>query len=189
MINKRLGTKTLISLVCVASLAACVSAPQGSRVAVMPTPGKSLEVFAAEDQYCRNYAQQSIGSDTRADAAVGSAVVGTLLGAAVGSALSGRHHNNTAAGAATGLLMGTMVGAGNSAAEGQSAQHRYDIAYQQCMVAKQNQPAQQTYRRQGQTVVVPAPAPPMPQSAPYPSGYYPPPPGVQPPPPQFPPLR
>ena len=36
---------------------------------------------------------------------------------AVGSAMSGRR-DHTASGAATGLIMGTMIGAGNSASEG-----------------------------------------------------------------------
>jgi hypothetical protein len=90
----------------VAGLAGCVSAPQGPRVAVMPTPGKPLDLFAAEDQYCRGYAQQSLGPDTRGEAAVGAAVLGTLLGAAVGAATSSRRYNNTAS-AATGLVAGS----------------------------------------------------------------------------------
>jgi uncharacterized protein YcfJ len=158
------------SALCVACLAACVSAPQGPRVAVMPTPGKPLDLFAAEDQYCRSYAQQSLGPDRRAEAAVGSAVVGTILGAAVGSVMSSRRHDNTAAGAATGLLMGTAIGASGSAAEGMGAQQRYDIAYEQCMVSKNNQSSRRYYR-QSPAVVPQAVQPP----------YYPPPP---PPPPQ-----
>ncbi len=153
-------------------MAGCVSPPvQGPRAAVMPTPGKPLDLFAAEDQYCRSYAQQLMGPDTRGEVAVGGAVIGTILGAAVGSAMSGRHHNNTAAGAATGLLMGTAIGAGNSAQAGHNAQQRYDIAYEQCMVSKNNQPSQR-YSRQ------PAAAP-----APYPPAGYPPPPMSAPPPP------
>ena len=174
--------RRIFGLVCLVGLSACVSAPQGPRVAVMPTPGKPLELFAAEDQYCRSYAQQSLGHDTRGDAAVGSAVVGTLIGAAVGAATSGRHYNNTGAGAATGLMMGTMIGAGNSADEGRSAQQRYDIAYEQCMVSKNNQPSQRYYRRSAPSVVA------VPQAAP--ARYYPPPPpppaGQVPPPPPTP---
>jgi hypothetical protein len=169
---------------CVAlTLTGCVAPPvQGPRVAVMPTPGKPLELFAAEDQYCRGYAQQTLGPDTRGEAAVGAAVVGTILGAAVGSAMSGRHYNNTAAGAATGLVMGTAIGAGNSAAEGRGAQQRYDIAYEQCMVSKNNQPSQRYYRQAAPSVVVvpqAAPTPLPPATAPYP----PLPPGPVPPPP------
>ena len=177
---KRFALSRIVALACLIGLTACVSAPQGPRVAVMPTPGKPLDLFAAEDQYCRGYAQQSLGPATRGETAVGAAVVGTLLGAAVGSATSGRRYNNTGAGAATGLMMGTMIGAGNSADEGRSAQHRYDIAYEQCMVSKNNQPSQRYGRGTQGTVVV------VPQAAPAP--YYPPPPppppaGQVPPPP------
>ena len=171
----------ILGLVCLIGLTACVSAPQGPRVAVMPTPGKPLELFAAEDQYCRGYAQQSLGPDTRGEAVVGSALVGTLLGAAAGSAMSGRHYNNTGAGAATGLMMGTMIGASNSAQDGRSAQQRYDIAYEQCMVSKNNQPSQRRYRQPSPAVVV------VPQIAPVPAPYFHPPPppaaGQVPPPP------
>jgi hypothetical protein len=157
---------------CVAlTLAGCVSPPvQGPRVAIMPTPGKPLDLFAAEDQYCRGYAQQTLGPDTRGEAAVGAAVVGTLLGAAVGSATSGRHYNNTAAGAATGLLMGTAIGAGNSAEAGYNAQQRYDIAYEQCMVSKNNQSSRQYYRQPVAPAYPPAgyPPPPPPQTPPPP---------------------
>jgi uncharacterized protein YcfJ len=176
--------KLSIAALCLVSLAGCAVAPQGPRVAIMPAPGKPLDLFAQEDQYCRSYAQQSVGPDTSNDRAVGAAVVGTILGAAVGSAMSGRHHNNTAAGAATGLVMGTAIGAGNSAADNQSAQQRYDIAYQQCMVSKNNQPAQQGYARPVGRVVYVQPAPPPPPPAQY---YAPPPPPQAPPAPYYPP--
>ncbi|QTN27450.1 glycine zipper family protein [Rhodoferax sp. AJA081-3] len=173
-----------IATLCVVALAGCATAPQGPRVAIMPTPGKPLELFAQEDQYCRSYAQQSIGStDSSNERAVGAAIVGTLIGAAVGSATSTRRYNNTGAGAATGLMMGSAIGAGTSAEEGRSAQHRYDIAYQQCMVSKNNQPAQSHYRQAPRVVYVP-----QAQQQPAPQPYYPPPPpGAYPPPPPPPP--
>lgn len=174
-----------VAALCVAALAGCATAPQGPRVAIMPTPGKPLELFAQEDQYCRSYAQQSIGNtDSSNERAVGAAIVGTLLGAAVGSATSTRRYNNTGAGAATGLVMGTAIGAGTSSEEGRSAQHRYDIAYQQCMVSKNNQPAQSYTRQAPGVVYVPQAAP---QPAPQP--YYPPPPQTAYPPPPPPPSR
>ena len=178
MTTTRFGLNRIFCVVCLVGLTACVSAPQGPRVAVMPTPGKPLELFTAEDQYCRGYAQQSLGPDIRGETVVGSAVVGTLLGAAVGSAMSGRRYNNTGAGAATGLMMGTMIGASGSAEEGRSAQQRYDIAYEQCMVSKNNQPSQRYPRRASPAVVV------LPQAQPA-APYYPPPPpaGQVPPPP------
>ena len=168
-----------IATLCVVSLAGCATAPQGPRVAVMPAPGKPLELFAQEDQYCRGYAQQSIGPDTSADRAVGAVIVGTLIGAAVGSATSTRRYNNTGAGAATGLVIGSAIGAGSSAEEGRGAQHRYDIAYLQCMVSKNNQPGQSYYRQSSRVVYVPQVAPqpvPQPYYPPQPQPYYPPPP-------------
>lgn len=121
-------------------LAGCATAPSGPRVAVMPAPGKPFEVFVAEDKYCRNYAEQSIGQPRDEAAAqnfAGAAAVGTAVGATAG-ALSGGHHS-TGSGAATGLVVGSVVGAGQSANATQDAQRRYDIAYQQCMYAKGNQ--------------------------------------------------
>ena len=171
-----------IATLCLVGVAGCATAPQGPRVAVMPAPGKPLELFAQEDQYCRSYAQQSIGPDTSADRAVGAAIVGTLIGAAVGSATSTRRYNNTGAGAATGLVIGSAIGAGSSAEEGRGAQHRYDIAYQQCMVSKNNQPGQSYYRQSPRVVyqVAPQPYSPPPQQPYYPppsqSSYPPPPP-------------
>lgn len=53
---KRFALSRIVALACLIGLTACVSAPQGPRVAVMPTPGKPLDLFAAEDQYCRGYA-------------------------------------------------------------------------------------------------------------------------------------
>ncbi len=198
---KRMRLQTLISLACVVSLTACVSAPRGPHVAVMPAPGKSLEVFQQEDLQCRNYASQSIGNQSPADTVVGSAIVGTVFGAAIGAALGGRH--GAGSGAATGLMVGTVAGAGAGASEGYSAQRRYDIAYQQCMTTMQNNTASHTTVRKVQVpatpqqqpqspnvvVIPPPPATPTPAPLPVPApaspsgGYYPPPPGVQPPPP------
>jgi hypothetical protein len=43
-----------------ASLTACVSAPTGPTVAIMPREGKPFEVFQQEDQQCRGFAANSI---------------------------------------------------------------------------------------------------------------------------------
>jgi len=120
-------------------LAGCASAPNGPRVAVMPTPGKPFEVFAVEEKTCRDYAEQSI-SQSRDDSAaknfVGAAVVGTAIGAAAG-ALSNSGHGGGGAGA--GLVVGSMIGSGEGSNASHDAQRRYDIAYEQCMYAKGNQ--------------------------------------------------
>ncbi len=141
--------QTMLALCGLLGLIGCATPPPGPRVAIMPTPGKPLELFSEEDQYCRGYAQQSIGQSTSAsnEAAVGAVVVGTVMGAAVGSMMSTRRHDNTAAGAAAGLAMGTAAGAGQSAAGGESAQRRYDIAYEQCMVTKNNLTPRNNYRQ------------------------------------------
>jgi hypothetical protein len=148
--------KILACFTLMAVLSGCASAPTGPRVAVMPAPGKPFELFAEEDRYCRNYADQSIGQ-SRNDAAaknfVGAVVVGTAIGAAAG-ALSGGDHGS---GATTGMLAGSMIGAGESANASGDAQRRYDIAYEQCMYAKGNQiPG---YAAPRQTYVPPPPPP------------------------------
>lgn len=121
-------------------LAGCASAPTGPRIAVMPAPGKPFEVFVAEDNFCRNYAAQSIG-EPRDEAAArnfaGAAALGTAVGAAAGTLGGGR--GGTGGGAAAGLVVGSMVGAGQSEVASGDAQRRYDIAYAQCMYAKGNQ--------------------------------------------------
>jgi hypothetical protein len=118
----------------------CAQMPSGPSVAVMPAPGKPIEVFTAEDQACRAYSARSAGADPN-DAAVksvaGSAVVGTAIGAAAGALIGGGEGAGTGAG--LGLLAGTAVGASRGNEAGYSAQRRYDIAYEQCMYAKGNQ--------------------------------------------------
>jgi hypothetical protein len=132
--------KTLAYSTLAIVLAGCATAPTGPRVAVMPAPGKPFELFVAEEQACRNYAQQSIGQ-SRNDAAAknfaGAAAVGTAVGATAG-ALSGGQ-GSAGGGAAVGLVAGSMVGVGESGNASRDAQRRYDIAYEQCMYAKGNQ--------------------------------------------------
>jgi hypothetical protein len=131
--------KILACSALVAVLYGCASAPAGPRVAVMPAQGKPFELFAEEDQTCRNFAEQSIGhsrNETAAQNFAGAAAVGTVVGAAAG-ALSNEGHGSGGAGA--GLVVGSMVGAGESANASRDAQRRYDIAYEQCMYAKGNQ--------------------------------------------------
>jgi hypothetical protein len=120
------------------ALGGCAVVPEGPSVRVLPAPGKPFEVFVSEDQYCRSYAQSSIGNaqQAAADSAIGSAVVGTAIGATAGALLGGR--SGAGAGAGLGLVMGSAVGSGEASRTGYSAQRRYDYAYQQCMYAKGN---------------------------------------------------
>jgi uncharacterized protein YcfJ len=111
-------------------LAACAQIP----------PGKPFDLFVADDQLCRNYATQSIGgtnaSQAAAASAVTSAAVGTALGAAVGLAAGGGKGAGT--GAAIGAVAGSAIGLGEADVSYRGTQHRYDIAYEQCMYARGN---------------------------------------------------
>jgi uncharacterized protein YcfJ len=158
-------------------LAGCAQAPLGPTVAVMPAANKPFPVFQQEDAYCQNFAQHQTAGTAEAanNAQVGTAVIGTVLGAGLGAALGGGR--GAAIGAGAGALGGTAVGA-NAAEHGTySAQHRYNIAYSQCMYSYGNQV--QGYAA-GRVHYAPyAPPPPPPGAYPPP----PPPPGYAPPPP------
>ena len=67
-----------------ASLSACVSAPTGPTIAVMPREGKPFEVFQQEDQVCRQFAANAV-KDT-SDAALKEGVTSAALAAALGAA-------------------------------------------------------------------------------------------------------
>ncbi len=172
-----------VSVMVVGALAvgACAVVPQGPSIRVLPAPGKPFEVFAADDTFCRGYAQQSVGAsaqDSANTAAVGSAVAGTALGAAAGALLGG-NGRSAAAGAGVGLLAGSAIGAGESSRSGYGVQRRYDNAYAQCMYSKGNLlPGQ--YVPYNYSYNVPPPPPPANMAPPPP-----PPPGPPPaPPPQ-----
>jgi YMGG-like Gly-zipper len=122
----------------------CATIPTGPSVQVMPGSGKTFEQFQTDDAVCRQWAGQQIGQSpqeamnqsTGTGAAVGTAA-GAVLGAVIGSA-SGHAGTGAAIGAGSGLLVGTAAGANAGQAYGMEAQRRYDITYQQCMVAKGN---------------------------------------------------
>jgi hypothetical protein len=156
--------------------------PAGPGVMVLPTPGKPLDLFQAEDFSCRQWASQQIGmspqdvaNQNAANAAAAGTIVGATVGAVIGSA-SGHAAEGAIIGAGSGLLVGASSGAESGAASGWEVQRRYDIAYQQCMYANGNVIPGMTRR------VWRTPPPP-------PGGYYPPPSGYQryPPPPPPPP--
>src|SRR5581483_9487200 len=91
-------------------LGACAEVPTEPSVAVMPAPNKPIEVFQAEDQQCRGYAQQQVG-----------AAAGALIGRSGGAA---------GVGAGAGLLLGAAAGNSYGASSAYGLQRRYDIAYQ-----------------------------------------------------------
>jgi len=125
-----------------ALLGGCVNPPIGPQVAVMPAPNKPFEVFAQDQEVCKQYATQQIGGPGATETAaanqgIATAVVGTVLGAGLGAAVGGA--GGAAIGAASGAIVGTAVGAGTAQATGWEGQRRYDLAYAQCMYAKGNQ--------------------------------------------------
>jgi outer membrane lipoprotein SlyB len=183
--------RKITPLLLLGAVAGCATVPTGPGVAVMPGAGKTFDQFTQDDRACRDWAQQSLGTDVNKAGAENVAVgagIGTLLGAAAGALVGG--HRGAGVGAAGGAVVGTAVGAGNAANVQGTAQQRYDIAYEQCMATKGNQlpVAQAAYPsyRYGTQVVYQAPPPttvimqqaPAPPS---PSAVPPPPPGVAPP--------
>jgi hypothetical protein len=169
-------------------LTGCATLPKGPSVMVLPGPGKSFEQFQADDAICRQWAAQQIGLNPQetvnqniATGAVTGTAIGAGLGAAIGAA-SGHPGAGAAIGAGSGLLVGTAAGADAGQVYGWDAQHRYDIAYQQCMYAKGNQiPGMATRTHRVQKVPPPPPLSPGPGSVPpdYSPGY-----PASPPPPQ-----
>ena len=138
---KRFTLLTTLGLVLVASLTACVSAPTGPTVAVMPREGKPFDIFQQEDLYCRNFAANSVRdtSDAALKEGATSAAIGAALGAVAGAVIQGGNHANVGTGAGVGLLGGAAMGAMNSSGKQNQAQAQYNIAYQQCMYSKGNQ--------------------------------------------------
>jgi uncharacterized protein YcfJ len=136
--------RNIALLFAVAALSACATMPTGPSVMVLPAPGKPFDVFQAEDQQCRNWAEQQMGEqpaeafnkNLAAGAAVGT-LMGAGLGAAIGSA-SGNAGAGAGIGAASGLIGGAAVASGPAAGASWGLQRRYDNAYQQCMYAKGN---------------------------------------------------
>ena len=132
---------SILAVTLLGILGGCANIPNGPSVAVMPAPGKPFDQFAAEDNMCRQYAQQSIGtsaSQAGTDSAVKSIAIGTAIGAVAG-VLGGGNSNSAGSGAAIGMLGGAAMGSGSAQYSERETQRRYDIAYEQCMYAKGNQ--------------------------------------------------
>jgi hypothetical protein len=108
---KRLG-----HLLAVLVLGGCVPTVMTPTVTVMPTPGKSLEVFAAEQGACKQFAEQQI-----------TAARNQLNNQVMANALLTNADDPVAAGQAV-AASGVPV-----------LQQQYDAAYSQCMYAKGNQ--------------------------------------------------
>jgi len=122
-------------------LTACVSAPTGPTITVMPREGKPFEVFKKEDQERREFAQNSVQDGNAAALKAGaiSAATGAAIGAAAGAMYQGGSGPNVGTGAAIGMVGGAAVGAMGASNKETQAQTQYNTAYQQCMYAKGNQ--------------------------------------------------
>lgn len=163
----------IVALIAPLAVGACaVAPPAGPSVMALPRQGEDFSRFQSQDAYCRNFAQSQIGNTTPSQAAtqsaVGSAVVGTAVGAGVGAALGAAAGNvgaGAAIGGASGLLMGSAVGANNAQMSGAEMQHRYDVAYTQCMVS-----AGYTVQQPGYSRAYAPPPPPVVYA--YPPPYY-----------------
>ena len=119
-------------------LAACASTPTGPNVMVLPGSGKSFDQFRFDDYECRQYAHAQSGgvgaNQAAANSGVASAAVGAAVGTVAGAAIGGSE--GAGVGAGLGLATGALAGTGAAGQSGATAQHRYDMGYQQCMYAK-----------------------------------------------------
>ncbi|WP_114689533.1 glycine zipper family protein [Polynucleobacter necessarius] len=138
---KRLTRTAVLTASVIASLTACVSAPTGPTIAVMPREGKPFEVFQQEDQVCRQFAANAVKDtgDAALKEGVTSAALAAALGAAAGAVIGGGSHTGVGTGAGVGLLGGSAIGAMHASGKQNQAQIQYNIAYQQCMYSKGNQ--------------------------------------------------
>jgi hypothetical protein len=131
----------LVSSLSIGLLAACVSAPTGPTITIMPREGKSFEEFKKDDEECRAFAAQSVKEGNTAALKEGaiSTATGAAIGAAAGALYQGGSSSNVGTGAAIGMVGGAAVGAMGAASKESQAQTQYNTAYQQCMYTKGNQ--------------------------------------------------
>ena len=138
---KRFISMSIAVVTVTSSLSACVSAPTGPTVAIMPREGKPFEVFQQDDQICRQFATNAIKdtSDAALKEGITSAAIAAALGVAAGAVIGGGSSAGVGTGAGVGLLGGSAIGAMNASGKQNQAQVQYNIAYQQCMYSKGNQ--------------------------------------------------
>jgi hypothetical protein len=132
------------SCAALALFAGCAATPLGPTVQVMPGPGKSFDVFQADNASCKGFATDQVKgqADAANQRAVGAAALTTVLGAGLGAATGAAFGNAGAGatiGAAAGASGGSAYGAGNSGNEQYGIQVQYDNAFSQCMYAKGEQ--------------------------------------------------
>lgn len=134
----------ILGLVALGLGACTVGPPRGPSVVAMPPQGKDFAQFQREDGFCQQVATNSLGlasEQAPAQAAIGSAAVGTALGAVAGGligAAAGNAGAGAAIGAGTGLVAGSAVGVGAAQNTNLGLQDRYDVTYSQCMASYGN---------------------------------------------------
>lgn len=133
-------TRIWILALATIGLSACtIAPPRGPSVVALPPAGKDFAQFQREDGFCQQMAMNSLGLNSEqapAQAAVGSAAIGTAIGAVAGGligAATGNAGAGAAIGAGTGLVAGSAVGVGAAQNTNLSLQGRYDVTYAQCM--------------------------------------------------------
>lgn len=167
--------KRIVGLASILLLAACASVPSGPSVMVLPGSGKSFDQFRVDDYECRQYAHLQSGGEApdqaAANSGVASAAVGAAVGTVAGAAIGGSR--GAGVGAGLGLATGAVAGTGAAAQSGRTAQHRYDMGYQQCMYAKGHKipmAASRYDRRPAYREATPPPPPPGAPPPPPPRG-------------------
>ncbi len=130
-----------LTLLAIGLLTACVSAPTGPTITIMPREGKSFEEFKKEDEECRAFAAKAVREGNTAALKEGaiSTATGAAIGAAAGALYQGGSSSNVGTGAAIGMVGGAAVGAMAASSKETQAQTQYNTAYQQCMYTKGNQ--------------------------------------------------
>lgn len=127
-----------MSVATLSLLAGCIGAatPLGPTVQVMPGPGKSFDVFQADNSSCKTFADGQVKgqADAANQRAVGAAVLTTVLGAGLGAA-----GGNTGVGAAVGAGGGALLGTASASDDQVGIQAQYDTAFSQCMYSKGEQ--------------------------------------------------
>ena len=129
----------LLSIASALLLSACVTAPMGPTVQVLPSPTKPFQVFQKDQDECKQYAQSQVAGQAEAanQKAVGTAAIGTALGVVLGAAI-GNHQGAGVLGAG-GAVVGTAAASGGATNAQYSIQAQYDNAYVQCMDSRGNQ--------------------------------------------------
>ncbi|MHB8744552.1 MAG: hypothetical protein ACYC9L_15720 [Sulfuricaulis sp.] len=156
-------SKSVLGVALTVALAGCASVPVGPTINVMPGPGKPFDQFNADNAVCREYASQQLGANPN-EVARNQVLTGALAGATLG-AVSGEIMGHGRSGApqsmaGIGLLMGSAVGAGAAGESSDNLQHRYNLAYAQCMYSKGNQVPGYGYAAPAQYSLPPPPPPP-----------------------------